>query len=74
MSYRYRRGQVVGMGAAEADQAVQPLLAGQRQVWRELEPLVAGDQRIGLVQAQQRQFDPSPLQPVEFETLQGCMR
>lgn len=67
-----QRMQVIGVRAAQADDALSAGLARRRQMRGELEPLVAGDQRVDLVQAQDRHLDPGLGQPVEVQGLQGC--
>ncbi len=59
------------MGATEADQALRAVSGGLLQVGRELEPLVAGHQRVDEVQAQAGQLDASGIEPVKMNALQG---
>ncbi|VVO14594.1 hypothetical protein PS710_03734 [Pseudomonas fluorescens] len=49
--------QVIGVGTAEADDALGPGQVSGLEVFGELEPLVAADQRVDLVQAQDGDFD-----------------
>lgn len=69
-----QRVQVIGMSTAQADDAPGAGFASRRQMRGELEPLVAGDQRVDPVQAQDRHFHPGAGQPVEGQGLQGRAR
>lgn len=59
--------QVIGMGAAEADGAVGAGVVCGVEVFDELEPLVAADQRVNLVQAQDGDLDVGCGEPVEMK-------
>ena len=55
-----RRGQcmqMIGVGTAQTDDAFGTDLVSGFQVFDEFEPLVAADQRVDLVEAQDRDFD-----------------
>lgn len=66
--------QVVGVVAAEADQARGFVDAGLLQVMAKLEPLVAADQRVDQVQPQDGGLDIGSRQPRQAQGLQGRLR
>ncbi|MNZ73162.1 hypothetical protein D3C78_915670 [compost metagenome] len=66
--------QVIGMGSAQADQAGRSQPAGLGQMGGELVPLVAADQRVDLVQTQQRQLHAGAAQPIARHRLQARRR
>lgn len=67
-----QRMQVIGVRSAEADDAVGAGLVGSLEVFGELEPFVAADQRVDLVQAQDGDFDVGGFEPVKMEGLEGA--
>ena len=69
---RRRQGvKMIGMRAAQADQAFGACLPGRRQMLGKLEPLVAADQRIDQVEAQYGDLDPGLAQPVQVQWFEG---
>ena len=69
-SRRRQRMQMIGMRATETDDAFGPGAIGGLEVFDEFEPLVAADQRVDLVQAQDRDFDAGGAEPVEVKGLE----
>ena len=63
--------QMIGVGTAQTDDAFGTDLVSGFQVLDEFEPLVAADQRVDLVEAQDRDFDASVGQPVEMKGFEG---
>ena len=63
--------QMIGVGAAEADDALGAGPVSGFEVFDELEPLVAADQRVDLVQAQDGDFDAGGGEPVEVKGFEG---
>ncbi|MNF90338.1 hypothetical protein D3C84_728980 [compost metagenome] len=63
--------QVIGVGAAEADDALGPGEVSGLEVFGELEPFVAADQRVDLVQAQDGDFDAGGGEPVEVQGVEA---
>ncbi|MNG32773.1 hypothetical protein D3C84_1188650 [compost metagenome] len=62
---------MIGVRTAQADDAVGTGEVGGVQVLDELEPLVATDQRVDLVEAQSGDFDTGGGEPVELEGFEG---
>lgn len=62
--------QMIGVSAAETDDAIGTGSVGGVEVFDELEPLVAADQRVDLVQAQDRELDIGGGEPVQVQGLQ----
>ncbi|MNR26283.1 hypothetical protein D3C85_1434850 [compost metagenome] len=65
--------EVIGVRATETDDAFATLAFGGLQVLDELEPFVAADQRVDLVQTQYRYFDAGLSEPVEIKALEGSL-
>ena len=63
--------QMIGVRAAQADDAVGTGEVSGVEVFDELEPLVAADQRVDLVQAQDGDFDAGGGEPVELQGFEG---
>ncbi|MNP20132.1 hypothetical protein D3C76_1126930 [compost metagenome] len=69
-----QRMEMIGMRTAQTDDAFGTGPLGCLQVFDELEPLVAADQRVDLIQAQDRHFDAGDGEPVEVEGFEGGLR
>ena len=65
--------QVIGMRSAETDDAFGACMVSGFEVFDELEPFVAADQRVDLVQAQDRDFDVGGGEPVEMEGFEWAL-
>ena len=66
--------QMIGVSPTQADDAFGAGLCSNVEVFDQLEPFVATDQRIDLVQTQDRDFDAGCGQPVEVEALERGFR
>ena len=66
-----QRMQMIGMRATEADDALRADAVGSLEVFDELEPFVAADQRVDLIQTQDRDLDCGAGEPVELQQFEG---
>jgi hypothetical protein len=64
-----KRVQVIGVGAAQADNTFAALGLGGLQVVAQLEPFIAADQRVYLIQTQHRKLNAGISQPGKCQTL-----
>jgi hypothetical protein len=64
--------QVIGVRATEADDALGTRPVSGVEVFDELEPFVAADQRVDLIQAQDGDFDSGAAEPVELQWFEGA--
>ncbi len=71
LARRRQRVEVIGVRATETDDAFGPQAVSSFQVFDELEPFVAADQRVDLVQPQDRHFDAGSSEPVEVKGSRG---
>ncbi len=62
--------EMIGVCAAQADQSLCTRLYSLGQVFAELEPFVAADERVNKVKTQDRHLDPGILQPGQVQALQ----
>ncbi|MNQ81480.1 hypothetical protein D3C85_965030 [compost metagenome] len=73
LARRRQRVEVIGVRATETDDAFGPRVVGGLQVFDELEPFVAADQRVDQVQTQDGDFDAGICEPVEVERFEGSL-
>ncbi|MNX94191.1 hypothetical protein D3C86_1264150 [compost metagenome] len=66
-----QRVEMIGVRATETDDAFGTQTVGGFQVFDELEPFVAADQRVDPVQTQDRHFDAGLSEPVEVKGVEG---
>lgn len=64
LARRRQRVEVIGVRSTQADDAFGTNAVGSLQVFDELEPFVAADQRVDLVQTQDCHFDAGVSEPV----------
>ena len=63
--------QMIGVSTAQADDAFGTGKVSGFEVFDELEPFVATDQRVDLVEAQDGDFDAGAFEPVEINEVEG---
>lgn len=74
LASRSQRMQMIGMRATQADDALRAGTVGGLEMLDELEPFVAADQRVDLVQTQDRDLDSGVGEPVELKQFEGGLR